>query len=71
MAVAAPPKKTGIEAEAVLGKAYDLRLIRRLWKYVRPHFALQKARQRLEQRRFLVVGLWLIHVASSSLQHLT
>jgi len=28
---------SGIEAEAVLGKAYDIRLIRRLWRYVRPH----------------------------------
>ena len=36
----APPKKpasSGFEAEQVLGKAYDVRLIRRLWKYVRPH----------------------------------
>ena len=40
MAVAAPPKKSGLEAEAVLGKAYDVRLIRRIWKYVRPHAAL-------------------------------
>jgi ATP-binding cassette subfamily B protein len=30
----------GIEAEAVLGKAYDVRLIRRLSKYVRPHYGL-------------------------------
>lgn len=37
MATAAPPKKTGIEAEAVLGKAYDVRLIRRVSKYIRPH----------------------------------
>jgi ATP-binding cassette subfamily B protein len=35
---AAPRRaKTALEAEQVLGKAYDLRLIRRLWKYVRPH----------------------------------
>jgi ATP-binding cassette subfamily B protein len=39
MAVAAPPR-SGVEAEAVLGKAYDVRLIRRLSKYVRPHKAL-------------------------------
>jgi ATP-binding cassette subfamily B protein len=37
MAVASPPRKSGIDAEAVLGKAYDLRLIRRLWLYIRPH----------------------------------
>jgi ATP-binding cassette subfamily B protein len=36
-AVTAPPRKSGLEAEAVLGKAYDVRLIRRLWPYVRPH----------------------------------
>ncbi len=30
----------GIEAEAVLGKAYDVRLIKRLAKYVRPHVSL-------------------------------
>ncbi|MFT3700585.1 MAG: ABC transporter ATP-binding protein [Kofleriaceae bacterium] len=36
MAVATPPR-TGIEAEAVLGKAYDVRLIKRIAKYVRPH----------------------------------
>ncbi|HEY1559006.1 MAG TPA: ABC transporter ATP-binding protein [Kofleriaceae bacterium] len=29
-----------VQAEAVLGKAYDLRLIRRLMKYVRPHSLL-------------------------------
>jgi len=41
MAVATPPAaKTGLEAEAVLGKAYDVRLIRRLWKYIRPHLHL-------------------------------
>jgi ATP-binding cassette, subfamily B, multidrug efflux pump len=40
VAVAAAPRpsgKTGIEAEAVLGKAYDLRLMRRLSKYIEPH----------------------------------
>jgi ATP-binding cassette subfamily B protein len=40
VAVAAPPKRSGLEAEAVLGKAYDLRLMQRVWKYVRPHAAL-------------------------------
>ena len=34
------PRKSGLEAEAVLGNAMDLRLIRRIWKYVRPHSAL-------------------------------
>jgi ATP-binding cassette subfamily B protein len=29
-----------LEAEAVLGKAYDVRLIKRLSKYVRPHYSL-------------------------------
>jgi ATP-binding cassette subfamily B protein len=29
-----------MQAEAVLGKAYDVRLIRRLSKYIRPHYAL-------------------------------
>jgi ATP-binding cassette subfamily B protein len=38
MAVVA--KKSGLEAEQVLGKAYDVRLIRRVWKYVRPHVPL-------------------------------
>jgi ATP-binding cassette, subfamily B, multidrug efflux pump len=37
---AAVPRRTGVEAEAVLGKAYDLRLIRRIARYVRPHTAL-------------------------------
>ena len=40
MAVVTAPRpsgKTGIEAEAVLGKAYDLRMIRRLSKYIKPH----------------------------------
>ncbi|HEX5062107.1 MAG TPA: ABC transporter ATP-binding protein [Kofleriaceae bacterium] len=40
MAVAAPPRKSGLEAEAVLGKAYDLRLVRRLSKYIKAHFHL-------------------------------
>lgn len=40
MATAAPPRKPGIEAEAVLGKAMDMRLVRRVSKYVRPHFHL-------------------------------
>ncbi len=35
-----PPRKAGIEAEAVLGKAYDIRLIKRIAKYVRPHRAM-------------------------------
>ncbi len=37
MAVATTPKRSAVEAEAVLGKAYDVRLIRRLWRYIRPH----------------------------------
>jgi ATP-binding cassette subfamily B protein len=37
MAVARRP---GMEAEAVLGKAMDMRLVRRVSKYVRPHFYL-------------------------------
>ena len=40
MATTVPPRRAGIEAEAVLGKAMDMRLIRRVSKYVRPHFAL-------------------------------
>ncbi len=40
MAVA---RKAGIEAEAVLGKAYDIRLIKRIAKYVRPHRAMLAA----------------------------
>jgi ATP-binding cassette subfamily B protein len=36
----AGPRRSGLEAEAVLGKAYDLRLIRRLARYVRPHALL-------------------------------
>ena len=37
-----PPaqRRAGIEAEAVLGKAYDIRLLRRLAHYVRPHSPL-------------------------------
>ncbi len=31
------PRRAGIEAEAVLGKAYDIRLLRKLARYVRPH----------------------------------
>ncbi|HEX8113490.1 MAG TPA: ABC transporter ATP-binding protein, partial [Kofleriaceae bacterium] len=34
------PRRSGLEAEAVLGKAYDVRLIRRLAQYVRPHARL-------------------------------
>jgi ATP-binding cassette subfamily B protein len=41
MAVVA--KRPALEAEAVLGKAYDVRLIRRLWKYARPHRAVLAA----------------------------
>ncbi len=37
MAVATTPRRGGVEAEAVLGKAYDIRLIRRVSKYIRPH----------------------------------
>jgi ATP-binding cassette subfamily B multidrug efflux pump len=33
-------RRPGLEAEAVLGKAYDVRLIRRLARYVRPHALL-------------------------------
>ena len=40
MAVA---RKAGIEAEAVLGKAYDIRLIKRIARYVRPHRAMLAA----------------------------
>ena len=31
------PRRSGLEAEAVLGKAYDIRLMRRLARYVLPH----------------------------------
>jgi len=34
------PRRAGLEAEAVLGKAYDVRLMRRLATYVRPHVLL-------------------------------
>jgi ATP-binding cassette subfamily B multidrug efflux pump len=34
------PRRPGLEAEAVLGKAYDIRLMRRLARYVRPHAIL-------------------------------
>jgi ATP-binding cassette, subfamily B, multidrug efflux pump len=34
------PRRTGLEAELVLGKAYDVRLMRRLARYVRPHAVL-------------------------------
>ncbi|HEY3805457.1 MAG TPA: ABC transporter transmembrane domain-containing protein, partial [Kofleriaceae bacterium] len=40
MAATEAPRRTGIEAEAVLGKAYDLRLMQRVATYVRPHTAL-------------------------------
>ena len=33
----AGPRRAGIEAEAVLGKAYDMRLMRRVARYVKPH----------------------------------
>ncbi len=42
MAVARPPRNV-FEAEAVLGKAYDVRLVRRLWKFIRPHWKLLAA----------------------------
>jgi ATP-binding cassette subfamily B protein len=34
------PRRSGLEAELVLGKAYDLRLLQRLARYVRPHALL-------------------------------
>jgi ATP-binding cassette subfamily B protein len=34
------PRRAGLEAEQVLGKAYDIRLMRRLARYVRPHLVL-------------------------------
>jgi len=43
VAVASPPRptrKSGLEAEQVLGKAYDVRLIGRLSKYIKPHTQL-------------------------------
>jgi ATP-binding cassette subfamily B multidrug efflux pump len=39
-AVPRPPVRSGAAPEEVLGKAYDLRLIRRLERYVRPHALL-------------------------------
>ena len=36
-------KRPGLEAEQVLGKAYDVQLIRRVSKYVRPHIGLLAA----------------------------
>jgi ATP-binding cassette subfamily B protein len=42
MATAAPPKLAPGE-EAVLGKAYDVELMRRLWPFVRPHWKLLAA----------------------------
>jgi len=40
MAATQAPRRTGVEAEQVLGKAYDLRLMMRVAKYVRPHALL-------------------------------
>ncbi len=40
MAAIQAPRRSGVEAEQVLGKAYDLRLMQRVAKYVRPHSAL-------------------------------
>lgn len=40
MSTATPKAASGLEAELVLGKAYDLRLIRRIARYVRPHVAM-------------------------------
>jgi ATP-binding cassette subfamily B protein len=37
VATAPSPRKSGIDAEAVLGKAYDIRLVKRLSKYIKPH----------------------------------
>ena len=31
------PRRSGLESEVVLGKAYDVRLMRRIERYVRPH----------------------------------
>ena len=39
---------TGNRAEAVLGKAYDLKLMRQLWRFVRPH------------RRLIIISLFFI-----------
>jgi len=35
-----PARGRGIAAEEVLGKAYDARLMKRLWPFVRPHWRL-------------------------------
>ncbi len=40
MATTDVPRRSGLEAEQVLGKAYDLRLIQRILRYVKPHYAL-------------------------------
>ncbi len=40
MATAEAPRRSGVEAEQVLGNAMDLRLIGRISKYVRPHSKL-------------------------------
>ena len=37
------PRRSGLEAELVLGKAYDIRLLRRLARYVRTHAWLRVA----------------------------
>jgi ATP-binding cassette subfamily B multidrug efflux pump len=37
MSAAAPQRAAGMAEEAALGKAYDARLIRRLWTYIRPY----------------------------------
>ena len=47
------PRRSGLEAEQVLGKAYDLRLLQRIATYVKPHTAL--------------LGAWVdLHVARRS-----
>jgi hypothetical protein len=38
--VATVAKPPGAAEEAVLGKAYDVTLLRRLWPFVRPHWRL-------------------------------
>jgi ATP-binding cassette subfamily B protein len=62
------PRRSGLEAEAVLGKAYDLQLIRRLAPYVRPHalllagwIALIFARTGFELAQPLLIGYVLQH----------
>src|SRR5258705_11001918 len=42
MATAAAPRRGGGE-EVVLGKAYDVALMRRLWPFVKPHWRLLAA----------------------------